>query len=352
MLNRILTVSFSFLGAITGFTILRTIFIENNIDLNENARNALYILCSLVYCVFFYLIASKIIEYVGSFIDDLEKMLTTITLAELLMCAVGLIIGLIVANLISIPIIKIEVIGLPISVMLNFLFGTLGVVLALRKRNENIFEVIKDSKTSHSRAMQAANYKILDTSTIIDGRILDVSSAGFIDGEFVVPSFVLEELRHISDSQDALRRARGRRGLDILNLLQKEGKVNVRIEEYDIPEALEVDEKLMRTAQKLKGNLITTDYNLSKVCALKGIRVLNINDLANAVKPIALPGEEMEVLIVKEGKENGQGVAFLDDGTMVVVEGGKKYVGEQIPVQVTSVLQTSSGRLVFAKLNK
>ena len=352
MLNRIITVSFSFLGAITGFTILRTIFIENNIVLNTNARNALYILCSLAFCALFYFIASKIIEYVGSFIDDVENRLASITLAELFMCALGLIIGLIVANLVSIPILKIEVIGLPISVMLNILFGMLGVVLALRKRNENIFDMFKDSKSGHSRNSQTTNYKILDTSTIIDGRILDVSNTGFIDGEFIIPSFILEELRHISDSQDALRRARGRRGLDILNLLQKEGKVNVRIEEYDLPDNIEVDEKLLRTAQKLKGNLITTDYNLSKVAKLKGIKVLNINDLANSVKPIALPGEEMDVLIVKEGKENGQGVAFLDDGTMVVVESGRKYVGEQIPVQVTSVLQTSSGRLVFAKLNK
>ena len=351
MLNRIITVSFSFLGAITGFTILRTIFIENNIALNTNVRNALYILCSIVFCAFFYFIASRIIDYVGTFIDDVEKRLASITLAELFMCALGLIIGLIVANLVSIPIIKIKIIGLPISVMLNILLGMLGVVLAMRKRNENIFDVIRDSKSGHTRSIQTS-YKILDTSTIIDGRILDVSNTGFLDGEFIIPSFILEELRHISDSQDALRRARGRRGLDILNLLQKEGKVNVRIEEYDLPDNIEVDEKLMRAAQSLKGNLVTTDYNLSKVAKLKGISVLNINDLANAVKPIALPGEEMDVLIVKEGKENGQGVAFLDDGTMVVVESGRKYVGEQIAVQVTSVLQTSSGRLVFAKLIK
>lgn len=345
MLNRIIKISFSILGAVTGFTILRTVFMINDINISENFKISIFVLFSLAFCTLFYFMASKIIEFVGVFIDKIENTIQTITLSELLLGALGLIVGLIVANLISIPIIKIQIIGVPLAVILNVLFSFSGVALSLRKRNENFFDLFKDTKGGSNSA------KIIDTSTIIDGRILEICSAGFVDGELVIPSFVLEELRHIADSADSLRRARGRRGLDILNLLQKDSNYTVRIEEFDYSN-LEADEMLMKAALKLKGNLVTIDYNLSKVAALKGIKVLNINELANAVKPIALPGEEMNVQIVKDGKEAGQGVAFLDDGTMIVIEGGRKYLGETIPVMVTSVLQTSAGRMVFAKPNK
>ncbi len=345
MLNRIIKISFSILGAVTGFTILRTVLMINDINISENFKISIFVLFSLAFCALFYFMASKIIEFVGVFIDKIENTIQTITLSELLLGALGLIVGLIVANLISIPIIKIQIIGVPLAVILNVLFSLSGVALSLRKRNENFFDLFKDTKGGSNSA------KIIDTSTIIDGRILEICSAGFVDGELVIPSFVLEELRHIADSADSLRRARGRRGLDILNLLQKDCNYTVRIEEFDYNN-LEADEMLMKAALKLKGKLVTIDYNLSKVAALKGIKVLNINELANAVKPIALPGEEMNVQVVKDGKEAGQGVAFLDDGTMIVIEGGRKYLGETIPVMVTSVLQTSAGRMVFAKPNK
>ncbi len=345
MLNRIIKISFSILGAVTGFTILRTVFMINDIKISENFKISIFVLFSLAFCALFYFMASKIIEFVGVFIDKIENTIQTITLSEMLLGVLGLIVGLIVANLISIPIIKIQIIGVPLAVILNVLFSFSGVALSLRKRNENFFDLFKDTKGGSNSA------KIIDTSTIIDGRILEICSAGFVDGELVIPSFVLEELRHIADSADSLRRARGRRGLDILNLLQKDSNHTVRIEEFDYNN-LEADEMLMKAALKLKGKLVTIDYNLSKVAALKGIKVLNINELANAVKPIALPGEEMNVQVVKDGKEAGQGVAFLDDGTMIVIEGGRKYLGETIPVMVTSVLQTSAGRMVFAKPNK
>lgn len=345
MLNRIIKISFSVLGAVTGYTILRTIFISNNIKINVNFKIWSFVLFSMAFCALFYFMASKIIEFVGIFIDKIENTIQSITLSEMMLGVIGLIAGLIVANLISIPIIKIQIIGIPFAVILNLFFSFSGVALTLRKRNENFFDLFKDSKPGFN------SVKIIDTSTIIDGRILEICSAGFLDGELVIPSFVLEELRHIADSSDNLRRARGRRGLDILNLLQKDNRHTVRIEEFDYNN-LEADEMLMKAALKLKGKLVTVDYNLSKVASLKGIKVLNINELANAVKPIALPGEEMNVQVVKDGKEAGQGVAFLDDGTMIVIEGGKKFLGETIPVMVTSVLQTSAGRMVFAKPNK
>ncbi len=350
MLNRIIKISFSILGAVTGFTILNTIYISNTVDINENFRVIIFVICSLAFAALFYFMAAKIIEFVGAFSDKVESGIQSITLSEILICTAGLIVGLIVANLISIPIIKIQIIGVPFAVIINVLLGLAGVGISLRKRNENIFELFKDSR-GNIKDFGARIPKVVDTSTIIDGRILDICSAGFLEGEIVIPSFVLEELRHIADSADALRRARGRRGLDILNLLQKDSKHSVRIEEFDYHDT-EADEMLLKASAKLKGSLVTIDYNLSKVAELKGIQVMNINELANAVKPIALPGEEMDVQVVKDGKENGQGIAYLEDGTMIVVEGGKKFLGETVRVMVTSVLQTSAGRMVFAKPNK
>lgn len=190
--------------------------------------------------------------------------------------------------------------------------------------------------------------KLLDTSVIIDGRIADLCRTGFIEGTLVIPEFVLEELQHIADSSDLLKRNRGRRGLDILNKIQKELDVKVLIYEGVMEEG-EVDSKLVKLAKVLQGKVVTNDYNLNKVCELQGVPVLNINDLANAVKPVVLPGEEMLVQVVKDGKEIGQGVAYLNDGTMIVVENGREYMGTPLEVLVTSVLQTSAGRMIFAK---
>lgn len=192
--------------------------------------------------------------------------------------------------------------------------------------------------------------KILDTSVIIDGRIFDICKAGFLEGELVIPTFVLGELRHIADSADPLRRTRGRRGLDVLAKMQEELKCAVRIEERDYEDADEVDVKLLRLARELDGAVLTNDYNLNKVAGVTGVRVLNINELAGALRPVVLPGEEMTVHIVREGKEPGQGVAYLEDGTMVVVENGRRRVGETLEVVVTTVLQTSAGRMIFGRV--
>ena len=193
---------------------------------------------------------------------------------------------------------------------------------------------------------------MLDTSVIIDGRIFDLCKTGFLEGTLILPNFVLKELRHISDSSDALKRNRGRRGLDVLARIQQELRVPVTVDEQDFPDVEEVDVKLLKLAKLRDGCVLTTDYNLNKVAGVSGIQVLNINDLANALKPVALPGEEMEVLIVKEGKEQNQGVGYLDDGTMIVVEGGKQAIGQTVTVSVTSVLQTSAGRMIFAKMQE
>ncbi|MBR5110725.1 MAG: TRAM domain-containing protein [Clostridia bacterium] len=205
-------------------------------------------------------------------------------------------------------------------------------------------------KSAVAQSAPEACPKVLDTSVIIDGRVLDICKAGFLEGELVIPSFVLDELRHIADSADSLRRARGRRGLDILKKIREELECPVRIEEEEDTGEAEVDVKLLRLAKRLNGAVMTNDYNLNKVAGIAKVPVLNINELAGALRPVVLPGEEMAVRIVRDGKEPGQGVAYLDDGTMVVVENGRRRVGETLDVEVTTVLQTSAGRMIFTRI--
>ncbi len=192
--------------------------------------------------------------------------------------------------------------------------------------------------------------KVLDTSVIIDGRIADICRLGFLDGTLIIPRFVLAELQNIADSPDPLRRTRGRRGLDILNEIQKQVSIDVRISEVDYPEIREVDSKLVRLSKELKAKIVTNDFNLNKVAQFQGIEVLNINDLANALKPVVLPDETFVIKIIKEGKEPGQGVGYLDDGTMVVIENGGRLIGKEVTVTVTSVLQTSAGQMIFTRI--
>jgi len=287
----------------------------------------------------------------------LEQMLSKMPVQDLVMGSVGLIIGLIIANLLGQIFSFMGFIGMLVRIAVTLLLGYLGLAVSIKKREEimGFFSSlsrlggVKEKATADGK--QPGIQKILDTSVIIDGRIADLADSGFIEGTLLVPGFVLEELRHIADSSDLLKRNRGRRGLDILNNLRKGSAVKVIV--YDntkgIDESLEVDTKLVKLAQKLNAKIITNDFNLNKVAELHGVRVLNINELANAVKPVVLPGEEMLVQVVKEGKEPGQGVAYLDDGTMIVVDGGKRFMNRTITVLVTSVLQTAAGRMIFAK---
>ena len=194
--------------------------------------------------------------------------------------------------------------------------------------------------------------KILDTSVIIDGRIADVCETGFLDGVFILPQFILQELQHIADAADSMKRARGRRGLDILHKIQKMSRITVRIVDEDFPKIKEVDAKLVALAKIMNAKVVTNDFNLNKVAELQGVSVLNINELANSLKPVVLPGEAMKVFVLKEGKEYNQGIAYLDDGTMVVVENARRFIGKNTDVTVTSVLQTTAGRMIFSKLKE
>jgi uncharacterized protein YacL len=203
-----------------------------------------------------------------------------------------------------------------------------------------------------SEKASKSSFKILDTSVIIDGRIADICDTGFMEGTFIIPQFILQELQHIADSSDPLKRGRGRRGLDVLNRIQKQSNLEVKIVDQDYPKIQEVDAKLIALAKDIQAKIVTNDFNLNKVAELQGIPVLNINQLFNALKPVVLPGEVMNVKILKEGKEPGQGVAYLDDGTMVVVDNARRYMGKTVDVTVTSVLQTTAGRMIFTILKE
>jgi len=281
-------------------------------------------------------------------IQYLRKKISRLPTQELVAIIIGLILGLIVAVLLS-PILA----NLPspfgdfLPLLAALLFAYLGVVVMMMRR-QDIAALIGTPRLGGESSAEEKPV-LLDTSVIIDGRIADISQTGFIMGTMLVPRFVLNELQHIADSSDALRRNRGRRGLDMLNRLKTESAVPVRITDMDIPEARDVDDKLIMLAKSLRCPIVTNDYNMNRVAQLQGVLVLNINELANAVKSVLLPGETISVKVIQEGKELGQGVGYLDDGTMIVVEGGRPYIGQTIPVLVKKVLQKTEGRLVFAQ---
>ncbi len=312
----------------------------------------LIIICGFAFGLLFFLLSSGIIKHTLAFLSWVENKFIEIPMPDIVSGSVGLIVGLIIAFLISDPIsrMKIPWISLILTIAIYVFSVYLGVSIATKRRDElsGFFPFRKFAKDRPGKERTSVP-KVLDTSVIIDGRIFDICKTGFVEGPLIIPSFVLEELRHIADSSDALKRNRGRRGLDILNRIQKELEIEVRIHEEDFADTAEVDTKLLKLGQLLNAKVLTNDYNLNKVAEFQGVTVLNINELANAVKPVVLPGEEMVVQVIKDGKEMGQGIAYLDDGTMIVVDGGKKHVGETIGVMVTSVLQTAAGRMIFAK---
>jgi uncharacterized protein YacL len=267
---------------------------------------------------------------------------------ELLAGTVGLIIGLLIAALLAIPLSMLpDPLGRVLPIAGSLVFAYLGTTIMI-SRHRDLFEMIGRPASSDSKGGKKGSYVILDTRAIIDGRIADISHTGFIAGTMLIPRFVLNELQHIADSPDVLRRNRGRRGLDMLNKLQKDSTVPIQISEVDAPEVAEVDAKLVKLAKNLGASIVTNDFNLNRVAEIQGVRVLNINELANAVKPVVLPGEDMRILVIQDGKEVGQGVGYLDDGTMVVIEGGRRFIGEEIDVTVTRVFQTAAGRMIFA----
>jgi uncharacterized protein YacL len=230
-----------------------------------------------------------------------------------------------------------------IYALLTGIMGYLGLVLGAKKAEEI-------GLLGWGEARSNGAPRILDTSVIIDGRIADIADTGFLEGVLTVPRFVLDELQYIADSSDSMKRARGRRGLDILNRMQRSSGIVIEVVDHDYPKIKGVDAKLVALGKEIKGKIITNDFNLNKVAELQGIKILNVNELANALKPVVLPGEMMTVKIIKEGKEPGQGVAYLDDGTMIVVDNAQKFQGMSVEALVTSVLQTTAGRMIFSEL--
>ena len=347
MLNRVVRTVLAVLGGIVGISIAHLFLKENGG--NIITLSGIYAVAFLTGGCIFYLWCKKVLMLLREALSYFEGLLQKRSSNEIIVGSFGLIIGLLIANLISIPVIHIPAFGVILAITANALLGYLGISISVKKKDDWSESLFFLKKGNQKRANGFIQPKILDTSVIIDGRISDICRTGFIEGSLIIPSFILRELQHIADSSDPLKRNRGRRGLDILNIIQKELKIPVEIVDKDFEQVVEVDSKLLKLAQFLNGKIITNDYNLNKVAEVQGVPVLNINELANAVKPIVLPGEDMTVQVVKDGKENGQGIAYLDDGTMIVVDGGKKFIGESIGVLVTSVLQTPAGRMIFAK---
>lgn len=298
-----------------------------------------------------------IIDGVSSMVKNFIGFLQRKPILDLIGGTLGLIIGLVVASFIGIYLSRVPFVGYLFTVLLLVFLGYIGMIVGAN-RKEDLFSGRAWFKSEAKEKINIGSFKdhkqipkLLDTSVIIDGRIADIVKTGFIDGPLLVPNFVLEELQHIADSSDLLKRNKGRRGLDILNMMSEGKDVEVRIHDGDFPEIQEVDSKLVKLAQTLNGYIVTNDYNLNKVAQLQGLQVLNINDLANALKPVVIPGDSMTVEIVKEGKTGRQGIGYLDDGTMIVVEEGRNYLGQTVEVEVTSALQTSAGRMIFAKVD-
>ena len=365
MLQKLVRAVLTIAGAILGFglyTLTKFLIIlaghKELVDFSEIQDMIISTLVASIFGLIFFRLTPAFKKQGNKMANNLESDLQKMSANDIVMGTVGLIAGLIIAFLISQIYVGIKVpyLDVILNVITYIILGYLGIVIATKKgkdiRGSLLNWRLSGSGTGKGgKTKSDATPKILDTSVIIDGRIADIMKTGFIEGQIVIPEFVLVELRHIADSSDALKRNRGRRGLDILNKIQNEYGVEIynSTGEKSLDEIPEVDVKLLKLAQIMNGKVVTNDFNLNKVAGIKGVDVLNINELANTLKPVVLPGEEMILSLVKEGKENNQAVAYLDDGTMIVVEDGKRFIGQTIKVIVTSVLQTSAGRMIFAK---
>ena len=299
--------------------------------------------------------ATPLIHYTLHYSEILASYLADLPTGDIFVLSIGVITGLIVATLLGTAFSRLPIVGPYISLIFSIMGAIIGAKVALNKRedihlffNRVWFARNKDNTRKNNARNASRTYKLLDTSVLIDGRILDVIRLGFLEGVIVIPKFVLEELQKIADSGDTLKRNRGRRGLDIVRAIQADKNAVVEIAEKDYDDITEVDTKLVRLAKERGGMVATNDFNLRKVAEIQGVRVLIIYVLSNALKQSVLPLEELQIYLAKEGKEPGQAIGYLDDGTMVVVEGGKRCVNFTVPVTVTSVLQTSAGRMIFA----
>ena len=364
-----ISIIIAFVGIILTETILPIVAKMSGYSLTGNGLfgvafpNTLFIIAgAFVFCWLGLVLGPFVTNWIYNFSERMATVLSKLPTSEILVIVFGMFLGLMIANLLGSPFSRLPVVGPYIPIALAFLFAVLGAKLALHKSTDIVeffnkltgkrakpaeeqIKVMDINLDNHSETCMA---KLLDTSVIIDGRVMDILATGFLDGKLLVTKFVLEELQRLSDSADPLKRAKGRRGLDLVHDLQLAYKEQVVVLENDYEDIPEVDAKLVRLAREIGAAIITNDYNLNKVAGIQGVKVLNINELANAIKPVVVSGEEMTVLLMKEGREQGQAIAYLDDGTMIVVENGKRHVGKSTTIIVNSVLQTAAGRMIFA----
>ncbi|HOG14014.1 MAG TPA: TRAM domain-containing protein [Synergistales bacterium] len=368
---------FVFLGGVAGYQVVRIAVLQDWWPKGTFHFSFIpFIFGVVLFALIGYLVTPFFVRLLGFIGLSFEKNLETLSWHDISVALAGLIAGLIVANLAALPFADLPVVGSYLAVLLNVVLGYLGATLFL-KRKEEIHGMwssigglkqrfsIRGKRTKESGdnaltelAIEPGNerlaVKLLDTSVIIDGRILEIASTGFLEGPFILPRFILNELQTIADSSDPTRRTKGRRGLDIINELRQLSDVSVQILEVTLKDfdVGSVDEGLVALAKELAAKVVTTDYNLNKIAQIQGVSVLNVNELANALKPSLLPGESITVDVLREGKEPQQGVGYLDDGTMIVVENGEDFIGKRVEVVVTSMLQTSAGRMVFGRIRK
>jgi len=368
---------FVFLGGVAGYQVVRIAVLQDWWPKGTFHFSFIpFIFGVVLFALIGYLVTPFFVRLLGFIGLSFEKNLETLSWHDISVALAGLIAGLIVANLAALPFADLPVVGSYLAVLLNVVLGYLGATLFL-KRKEEIHGMwssigglkqrfsIRGKRTKESGdnaltelAIEPGNerlaVKLLDTSVIIDGRILEIASTGFLEGPFILPRFILNELQTIADSSDPTRRTKGRRGLDIINELRQLSDVSVQILEVTLKDfdVGSVDEGLVVLAKELAAKVVTTDYNLNKIAQIQGVSVLNVNELANALKPSLLPGESITVDVLREGKEPQQGVGYLDDGTMIVVENGEDFIGKRVEVVVTSMLQTSAGRMVFGRIRK
>ena len=373
MLRRILTAAIAVVLTVTGLILMEQLLPQISYFLGYNIHSKgllgysyIHWLFAIVSVLFFswvgWVITPFLIKFLLKYSELVASVLAKAPSADIIVSLIGVLVGLILANLIGAPFSRLPIVGSYIPIILSIVLALTGAKVASHKSKDILglfyrsrppgeLSPVKPDDMAQDPQEEVV-VELLDTSVIIDGRIADILKTGFLEGNLVIPHFVLDELQRLSDSSDNLKRAKGRRGLDFIHELQEMFHHVVIVQDPEHDMIQDVDSKLVALAKDTNSIIVTNDFNLNKVASIQGIRVLNINDLANAVKPVVIPGEEMTAYLLREGKESGQAIAYLQDGTMIVVEGGRKYIGNKIRIAVTSVLQTSAGRMIFAKVPK
>ena len=353
LVKKIICIIFVLIGGIIGYEIIPDIEAISSIDILSGNSWMLFLFSFIIGTLFGFIIFILSYNKLGVLGKRFLAFFLKIPTQNILSGVIGLIVGLIIANLLAYSLSFIPFIGRYLPIVLNVSLGLLGMIVGLHKREESVSFYRKSIERFKKRdKLPQYQPKILDTSVIIDGRIADICETDFLEGELIIPRFVLSELQAIADSSDPLKRNRGRRGLDVLNKINKIHADKIKIISQDYNDLKSVDTKLIRLAKEMDAKVLTNDYNLNKLAQLESVSVLNINDLSNALKSVILPGEELITQIIKEGKESGQGVAYLDDGTMIVIENGVKNIGDKVRVTVTSILQTPAGRMIFGRVKE